>query len=57
LTVSDNGGLDNKATTSVTVRKIGGKTGGSGGGSLGWLMLAMLIGTAVAAKAAPTSAN
>jgi len=56
LTVSDNGGLDNKATTSVTVRKIGGKTGGSGGGSLGWLMLAMLIGTAVAAKAAPTSA-
>jgi hypothetical protein len=43
LTVADNGGLDNKSTTSVTVRKtVGGKTGGSGGGSLGWLMLAVL---------------
>ncbi len=44
LTVSDNGGLDNKSVTSVTVRKIGaGKSGGNGGGSLSWLVLAMLF--------------
>ena len=55
LTVSDNGGLDNKSVTSVTISKTGaGKSGGSGGGSLSWLLLALLIGTAVAAKAAPT---
>lgn len=44
LTVSDNGGLDNKSVTSVTVRKAGaGKSGGSGGGSLSWLLVAMLF--------------
>jgi choice-of-anchor B domain-containing protein len=58
LTVADNGGLNDKSTTSVTVRKTGSsRSGGSGGGSLGWLMLAMLIATAVAAKAAPTKTN
>jgi len=58
LTVADNGGLNDKSPTSVTVRKTGGgRSGGSGGGSLGWLMLVMLIATAVAAKAAPTNAH
>jgi hypothetical protein len=53
LTVADNGGLDNKSKTSVTVRKtVGGKSGGSGGGSLGWLMLALLI---VAASRRPAA--
>ena len=44
LTVSDDGGLDNRSVTSVTIRKTGaGQSGGSGGGSLSWLLLALLI--------------
>ena len=42
LTVSDNRGLANVSTTSVTVRKPG-KSGG--GGSLSWLLLALLTAT------------
>jgi hypothetical protein len=41
LTVADAGGLNNTASTQVTVRKTGGG-GGGGGGSLSWLLLTVL---------------
>lgn len=45
LTVMDNGGLNNSASTQVTVLRVGGNNGGGkkGGGSLSWLLLAMLL--------------
>ena len=50
LTVNDPDGLDDKATTTVTVLKVasggsgsGGPSGGSGGGALTWLLLILLL--------------